>query len=147
MELHEPQQAYITAESALQIMDPMLRELVDPAVRDEDISPAYRCAVTEPACLCYCNAALCIEAEQGKKGAPQITKYLERGLQLAITQLLEGHPLIELLDDCFLDAGREYGRQRLIADMALFTFEREETARKKKLMTELSYGAPMNFSL
>ena len=67
MELNEPQQAYVMAEYGLQIMDPMLRDLVDPSVRDEDISPAYRCALAETACLCFCNAALCIEAEQGKK--------------------------------------------------------------------------------
>jgi hypothetical protein len=147
MELNEPHNGYIMAESALRIMDPMLRDLVDPAIREEDISPGYRCALTETACMCYCNAALCIEAEQGKRGAPQITKYLEKGLQLAVTMLADGHPLIELLDDCSVDAGKKYGRQRLIADMALFTFEREETARKKKLMNDLSYGAPMNMSL
>jgi hypothetical protein len=147
MELDDPRKGYLLAESALRIMDPMLRELVDPAIRDEDISPGYRCALTETACMCYCNAALCIEAEQGKRGAPQITKYLEKGLQLAVTMLADGHPLIELLDDCSVDAGKKYGRQRLIADMALFTFEREETARKKKLMNDLSYGAPMNMSL
>jgi hypothetical protein len=145
MELQEPQQAYVMAEYGLQIMDPMLRDLVDPSVRDEDISPAYRCALAETACLCFCNAALCIEAEQGKKGAPQITKYLDKGLQLAETLLNEDHPLIALLDDCFDDASKKYGRKRLVADMALFTFEREETERKRELMEKLSFGAPFNF--
>jgi hypothetical protein len=128
-------------------MDPLLRDAVNPEVRDEDISPGYRTALFETACLCFCNVSLELERAEGTAAGPQSVKFIDRATQLAEVKLGKAHPLTPLLQNFSFRVQQRYGKERVRANMSLFTYERNETAMKLEKIQELAHGSPLPISL